>query len=110
MDYGDSFDYCFEASLKAGERNRRYMDKDTVQLEKTIREYRDILSRIGHTKMQSDNLGWNRIEKELESEADWTAEGAHLILGIARNYGAFVLRNALGLAIALNIEDGSMGL
>jgi len=40
---------------------------------------------------------------------DWTQDGAEQVASLARNYGAFVLRNALALAISLEIEDGEFG-
>jgi len=31
------------------------------------------------------------------------------VVGLARDYGTFMLRNALALAAALEIEDGALG-
>jgi hypothetical protein len=41
---------------------------------------------------------------------EWTQEGAAQVAALSREYGAFVLRNALALATALGIEDGLLGL
>jgi len=64
-------------------------------------------SRVGSPSRDSD---WGRVADILEREAAWTAMGAAQIAGLARQYGAFVLRNALALALALGIEDGELGM
>lgn len=46
----------------------------------------------------------------LVSQCDWTQDGAEILVALARRYGTFVLRNALALAAALDIEDGEAGL
>jgi len=40
---------------------------------------------------------------------DWTSSGASELLALVENYGAFMLRNALALAVVLGKEDGSKG-
>jgi hypothetical protein len=40
---------------------------------------------------------------------DWTEHGARAIVSLASQYGAFMLRNALALAVALDKEDGDLG-
>lgn len=40
---------------------------------------------------------------------EWTEEAAAEVLDLARSKGAFLLRNALAMAIALGIEDGEQG-
>lgn len=52
----------------------------------------------------------NEITSMLIKQHDWTDEGARVILDLAQRYGVFVLRNALSLAEALDIEDGEIGL
>lgn len=46
---------------------------------------------------------------ELSMSADWTPSGAHELLRLAERYGAFMLRNALAVAVVLGKEDGSSG-
>ncbi len=46
----------------------------------------------------------------LINEADWTEQGAQVVLDLARRYGTSILRNALALASAMQIEDGEAGL
>ena len=48
---------------------------------------------------------WRLMER-----CDWTRNGADVLLMLAQRYGAFILRNALALARALDIEDGDLGL
>jgi hypothetical protein len=51
-----------------------------------------------------------RLRHLLQDECEWTQEGAETVLHLAKTYGTFVLRNALAVAISLDIEDGSSGL
>ena len=51
----------------------------------------------------------SRIIKELADSADWTLSGAHELLRSVHVYGAFMLRNALAIAVVLDKEDGSAG-
>ncbi|MFO8012305.1 MAG: hypothetical protein R6X20_03260 [Phycisphaerae bacterium] len=55
-------------------------------------------------------LDWERVGSALASEADWTREGADTVVTLARQYGSFVLRNALALALATHVEDGSVAM
>lgn len=49
------------------------------------------------------------VRSGLIKMGEWTPEAADALIGLAQDYGAFMLRNALALAVALNIEDGSLG-
>lgn len=49
------------------------------------------------------------IEAALVFDHEWTREAAAEVFRLATKKGAFLLRNALALAIALNIEDGDQG-
>jgi len=51
-----------------------------------------------------------QIVRALVERGDWTEQGARELLQIARRYGTSILRNALALAAAMNIEDGNAGL
>ncbi len=83
--------------------------KKSECLDSLVSEYRSLLS--GSLSKDNQN-GYNEknIIKHLTKSADWTTHGASEILGLANNYGAFVLRNALALAVALGKEDGDLGL
>jgi hypothetical protein len=51
-----------------------------------------------------------QIIRTLVANADWTRNGASVVLQLAQRYGTSVLRNALALAAAMQIEDGEAGL
>lgn len=76
---------------------------DTLNL--TIQEYADIFP----SSKDEQPINWKRVEDKLQNEMEWTQEGAAHVAALAREYGAFVLRNALALAISLGIEDGELG-
>jgi hypothetical protein len=49
------------------------------------------------------------IIEDLEASADWSTSGARELVRLADNYGAFMLRNALAIAVVLGKEDGARG-
>jgi len=51
-----------------------------------------------------------QIIRTLVANADWTRKGASEVLHLAQRYGTSILRNALALAEAMEIEDGNAGL
>ena len=67
-----------------------------------VNEY---LSLFADTKAHSTEL----VEDLLVREGDWTQEAASHLLQLAKNYGSFMLRNALAISMALGIEDGELG-
>ncbi len=77
-------------------------------LESAITEYEGL---VQSTNMEEgDQLKFDgRIAKRLCLSHNWTEQGAEVIVGLARDYGAFMLRNALALAIVLGAEDGRLG-
>jgi hypothetical protein len=50
-----------------------------------------------------------QLTRALCKDHDWTDNGAHAIITLANEYGAFILRNALALAVVLDKEDGNLG-
>jgi len=76
---------------------------DTLNL--TIQEY----SAVFPPPKGEQLTDWTRVETKLRNEMEWTQEGAAHVAALARDYGAFVLRNALALALSLGIEDGELG-
>jgi len=81
---------------------------ESHSLELVISEYQS-LAEIGAAKNACDSSE-KRIVGELASSHDWTEEGAQQLVALAQKYGSFILRNALALAIVLDIEDGELGL
>jgi len=49
------------------------------------------------------------LENVLVHEGEWTPEAATHLLRLAQAYGSFMLRNALAISLALDIEDGELG-
>lgn len=79
----------------------------TEHVESAIYEYTSLVSASGHSR--SKRLHEERLVRDLCSGHDWTESGARAIVSLAHDYGAFMLRNALALAIALKKEDGDLG-
>ena len=76
-------------------------------LNSTVREYRGLLA---STEVEvTEKVDVNGLVEHLSRAHDWTQEGARVIVTLANEYGAFMLRNALALALALGKEDGELG-
>ena len=76
-------------------------------LESAVSEYKELVESA--KAKTSDKLSTDYLSLALSKEHDWTLQGAQAIVSLANEYGAFMLRNALGLAIALGKEDGNLG-
>ena len=81
--------------------------KESALLESTISEYETMLTLC--TDPQSRRLDIENLVRDLSQNHDWTDQGAEALITLANDYGAFMLRNALALAVALNKEDGDLG-
>jgi len=80
---------------------------ETELLESTVSEYKNLFK---PAKVKSNGkLDTDRLVSNLSKGHDWTHQGAHAIVCLANEYGAFMLRNALALAIVLEKEDGNLG-
>lgn len=74
-----------------------------------VEEYKSILepaTTLAAGRMSHDP---DKVEELLVAEGEWTSTAAGHLLRLSKDYGAFMLRNALALALALEIEDGSLG-
>jgi hypothetical protein len=49
------------------------------------------------------------LAEELVQMEDWSPRAAEHLLSLAKDYGSFILRNALAISLALKIEDGDLG-
>lgn len=67
-----------------------------------VEEYRSALDGIDVGDSES-------LARALQKTGDWTPDASEHLVALAVNYGAFMLRNALALSIALEIEDGDLG-
>ncbi len=81
---------------------------DSGNLEFAVSEYRNLAAIV--TIKSSGELSEERLVGELASAHDWTEHGAQQLVALAKQYGSFILRDALALAIALDIEDGELRL
>lgn len=61
------------------------------------------------TAPSQGEIDWTMLQSELVRTAEWTDAGATHLVDLARDYGSFMLRNALALAVAAGIDDGEMG-
>ena len=66
-----------------------------------VQEYRDLFEEVRSDVTDS-------LEEALMNEAEWTPEAAEHLLRRATEYGSFMLRNALAISLALEIEDGEL--
>jgi len=81
---------------------------DRVNL--TIQEYASVFPTTKRKYTEEQRIDWTRVEAKLQNEMEWTQEGAEHVAALARDYGAFVLRNALALATVFGVEDGALDL
>ena len=58
---------------------------------------------------EADSSSSDSLEGVLVNEGEWTPEAAGYLLQLARENGSFILRNALAISLALDIEDGELG-
>jgi len=79
------------------------------ELERTISDYQHTLTEIKQYQESSDDLPWEHVEHQLSCSNGWTREGAEVISRLAREYGGFMLRNALAVAKVMDVEDGELG-
>ncbi len=68
-------------------------------------EYRTLLM----NKSDRAICGPGKIEVLLTQHGEWSPKAAEHLLNLAKEYGAFMLSNALALSLALGIEDGKLG-
>jgi hypothetical protein len=77
-------------------------------LESLIREYEAILQTLG-TESAGAKQERGRLVEALHASGDWSEQGAAQIVQLVDDHGAFMLRNALALAVVLGKEDGDLG-
>jgi len=63
------------------------------------------------TKRAATNISndSNKIKELLVAEGNWTPQAADHLIRLSKDYGSFMLRNALALSLALEIDDGAFG-
>ena len=85
------------------------MEYDVANVRALRDEYRSLLDSLERARERQEELNWAEVVDSLHTEAEWTPSGAEHVAALARQYGSFVLRNALALALAMGIEDGELG-
>ena len=77
---------------------------DELMTDTLLAEYEAII-----TDLRNDATD-EQIIHALIGQSAWTEQGARTVVKLARQYGVFVLRNALALGTAMGLEDGDAGL
>lgn len=80
------------------------MESNPIYTSELRLEFREIVNRVGSSEHDQP------IISALIEQAEWTDDGARVVLQLAKHYGTSILRNALALAEAMDIEDGDAGL
>ena len=75
-----------------------------------VEEYREHMALLSADRGSNSRIEWGQLVGLLCECAEWTYPGAEHVVKLARDYGTFMLRNALALAIAAELEDGELGL
>ena len=71
-------------------------------LESLIDEYDGLFEKAKDNQIDT-------LRNLLVSNAEWSDQAASHLLQLAKDNGAFILRNALAISLALEIEDGELG-
>ena len=82
------------------------MKQKHLPIDNLLSEYETLVAETGVPGAHPD---WDSLKTSLVSEADWSNHAAEHLVALAREHGSFMLRNAYALALALQIEDGSLG-
>ena len=84
--------------------------KDMSSVAQLVDEYSACID--GHLRTPDGNVDvdWNAIRQTLVRDCEWSELAAEHLSSLVQGYGAFVLRNALALAIVTRQDDGDYGL
>ena len=85
------------------------MMQESVYLESLIGEYNELLQQYAQSEAALSGENLRLISNVLCKCGHWSERGADEITRLATDYGAFMLRNALAIALVLGREDGEMG-
>jgi hypothetical protein len=83
--------------------------KTSENISYLVSEYTCMLDQT--TKRAATNISndSNKIKELLVAEGNWTPQAADHLIRLSKDYGSFMLRNALALSLALEIDDGAFG-
>jgi len=79
----------------------------SVSVESAVSEYHSVVN--APTLRVAEKMDSEQLVRDMCRSHGWTEHGARAIVTLANDYGVFMLRNALALAVALNKEDGDLG-
>ena len=90
---------------------------EELRIESLVAEYKELmeelLSKAEIRKQKAEiaqtSVSAERLAAALAGRHDWSEAGAAAVVALAADYGSFMLRNALALALALDVEDGRLG-
>jgi hypothetical protein len=82
------------------------MIDQTALLQAAISEYDSTVN--SESRRSTRKLSPEQLARALCKYHDWTDCGARAIVSLANEYGSFMLRNALALAVVLDKEDGDL--
>lgn len=85
------------------------MIREGAHLESLINEYEVLLTEGARAEGNIAKEKLRTVRAALCRYADWSERGADEIARLVMDYGAFMLRNALAVAIVLRKEDGDLG-
>lgn len=85
---------------------KKSMPQTQLDASPIANEYQALVEESSNSRGQ---INWLRLQRGLVADLDWTPPAAQHLVSLARQYGAFMLRNALALAVAANIDDGELG-
>ncbi|MBW1834726.1 MAG: hypothetical protein JRG74_04705 [Deltaproteobacteria bacterium] len=82
---------------------------NTIKIKGLTEEYRALLRQSTNEMSEPSKNIIDEIKKLLVDNGEWSHKASEHLLDLAINYGSFMLRNALALSLALQIEDGELG-
>jgi hypothetical protein len=85
------------------------MIQEGLKLASLICEYEEVLLKFAKSEGPLSGKNLKLLSESLCRCADWSEEGAGEIIRLSKDYGAFMLRNALAVAIVIGQEDGELG-
>lgn len=103
-EYADPHRIALESVKKVLREFAEKVDTSVVYPASLRDEYKTVVAALPESPTDRAVIG------ALVSQSEWTERGAREVVQLARRYGWSILRNALALAEALDIEDGESGL
>ena len=85
------------------------MSVNLANVDALVDEYGTYVSECSPAAPGMESVDVDSVRELLVRSGNWTEQGARAVTSLAHDYGAFILRNALALAIALEMEDGELG-